>query len=139
MESEFEIIRETCKAINYIRDKEFNHKNDFIKLSEGIYEGKSNLRQNSIRFICVNILNKNSKPRNLNYSGNFEFIIIGDFNDRIELVEGASEALTSFYIETEILPTIRPINEHFLVENIEKYKKNLSKSIIIYDRERNIH
>ncbi len=131
-------IREICLRIDSYELFDFNHKVDFLRLAEKVQRGKIDLAQNSVRFILANILKDNRTPRNLNYSGFFELIVIGEFEDRVRLVEDVSSALTEFYIDTEILPRIRPINEDYIQENLEKYLKIIEKTVIIYDRERNI-
>lgn len=131
-------IREKAKRINNLEIIDFNFKEDFLTLAEKIQYGKVNLAQNSVGFILANILDENKNPRNLNYSGFFELLVIGDFENRVQLVEEVATALTDFYISTEILPRIRPINEDYLQENLGEYLRVINKSAIIYDRERNI-
>lgn len=132
------IIRESSPRINSYELFDFNHKANFLRLAEKVQRGKINLAQNSVRFILANILKDDRAPRNLNYSGFFELIVIGEFEDRVQLVEDVSSALTEFYIDTEILPRIRPINEDYIQENLKKYLEIIEKTVIIYDRERNI-
>ena len=131
-------IREVTINITELNDSYFNYKDNFVYLSMDIQNGKLGLRHNSIRFVLANILDQVGQPRNLNYTGYFELIVVGDFGDRLRLVEEVAESLTNFYIETEILPRIRSINENYLIENIERYDDLLKKTIKLYDREKNI-
>lgn len=138
LESGIETIRRLSVSVTELQQFGFNYKNDFIRLAENIQFGKSNLLTNSVRFILADILDKDGIPRNLNYAGYFELIVIGDFENRVRLVEEVADSLTNFYIETEILPRIRPVNEEYLTSNMEKYEKLLKKATKLYDRERNI-
>lgn len=131
-------IRQLSRNVTGLQEFQFNYRNDFIRLAENTQAGKINLSTNSVRFILANILDNNGIPRNLNYAGYFELIIIGDFENRVRLVEEVAEALTNFYINTEILPRIRPINENYLSENMDKYEEIIRKTTKIYDREENI-
>jgi hypothetical protein len=138
LESGIETIRRLAVSVTELQQYEFNYKNDFIGLAENIQFGKSNLLTNSVHFILADILDKDEIPRNLNYAGYFELIVIGDFGNRVRLVEEVAESLTNFYINTEILPRIRPINEEYLSAHMEKYEKLLKKTTKLYDREENI-
>jgi len=131
-------IRQLSRNVTELQEFQFNYRNDFIRLAENTQAGKINLLTNSVRFILANILDNNGVPRNLNYAGYFELIVIGDFENRVRLVEEVADALTNFYIDTEILPRIRPINESYLIENMDKYEEILIKTAKIYDREENI-
>ena len=131
-------IRQLSRNVTELQEFQFNYRNDFIRLAESTQEGKTNLLTNSVRFILANILDNDGIPRNLNYAGYFELIVIGDFENRVRLVEEVADALTNFYIDTEILPRIRPINESYLSENMEKYEEIIRKTAKIYDREENI-
>ncbi|WP_418509258.1 hypothetical protein [Corallibacter sp.] len=131
-------IRQLSRNVTVLQEFEFNYRNDFVRLAENTQAGKINLSTNSVRFILANILDNNGIPRNLNYAGYFELIVIGDFENRVRLVEEVAEALTNFYINTEILPRIRPINENYLSENMDKYEEIIRKTTKIYDREENI-
>ena len=133
-----ENIRRLSLSVTELQQFGFNYKNDFIRLSENIQSGKINLITNSVRFILADILDKDGIPRNLNYAGYFELIVIGDFENRVRLVEEVANSLTNFYIDTEILPRIRPINEEYLSTNMEKYNKLIKKTTRLYDREENI-
>lgn len=138
LETGIETIRRLSVSVTELRQYGFNYKNDFIGLAENIQFGKSNLLTNSVSFILADILDKEGIPRNLNYAGYFELIVIGDFGNRVRLVEEVAESLTNFYIDTEILPRIRPINEEYLSANMEKYQNLLKKTTKLYDREENI-
>jgi hypothetical protein len=138
LETGIETIRRFAVSVTELRQYGFNYKNNFIGLAENIQFGKSNLLTNSVRFILADILDKDGIPRNLNYAGYFELIVIGDFGNRVRLVEEVAESLTNFYIDTEILPRIRPINEEYLSTNMEKYENLLKKTTKLYDREENI-
>ncbi len=131
-------IRQLSRNVTELQEFQFNYRNDFIRLAENTQAGKTNLLTNSVRFILANILDNNGVPRNLNYAGYFELIVIGDFENRVRLVEEVADALTNFYIDTEILPRIRPINESYLSENMDKYEEIIRKTAKIYDREENI-
>ncbi|MEP6262762.1 MAG: hypothetical protein ABJ092_14395 [Gillisia sp.] len=133
-----ENIRHLSLDVNRLDQFRFNHKEDFIILARNIQYGKIDLVSNSVRFILADILNKNSVPRNLNYSGYFELIVIGDFENRVRLVEEVADSLTNFYINTEILPKIRPINEGYLSDNFDQYEKLIKRTTKLYDREENI-
>jgi hypothetical protein len=138
LETGIETIRKLSVSVTELEQYGFNYKNDFIELAENIQFGKSDLLTNSVRFILADILDKDGIPRNLNYVGYFELIVIGDFESRVRLVEEVAQSLTNFYIDTEILPRIRPINEEYLSSNLEKYEKLLKKTTKLYDREENI-
>jgi len=138
LETAIKTIRQLSVSVTELRQYRFNYKNNFIGLSENIQFGKADLLTNSVRFILADILDKDGIPRNLNYAGYFELIIIGDFGNRVRLVEEVAESLTNFYIDTEILPRIRPINEEYLSVNMEEYEKLLKKTTKLYDREENI-
>lgn len=131
-------IRQLSRNVTEIQGFQFNYRNDFVRLARNTQAGKINLSTNSVRFILANILDNNGIPRNLNYAGYFELIVIGDFENGVRLVEEVAEALTNFYIKTEILPRIRPINENYLSENMDKYEELIRKTMKIYDREKNI-
>lgn len=133
-----ENIRRLSVNVTELQQFGFNHEVDFIRLSQNIQHGKIELETNSVRFILANILNKDGKPRNLNYAGYFELIVIGDFENRVRLVEEVANSLTNFYIETEILPKIRPINEDYLIANFKDYEKMIKTTTKLYDREENI-
>lgn len=138
LENGIETIRRLSVKVTELQQYNFNYKNAFIELAENIQSGKSNLLTNSVRFILADILDKDGIPRSLNYTGYFELIVIGDFENRVGLVEEVAHSLTNFYIDTEILPSIRPINEEYLTSNMEKYEKLLKKTTKLYDREKNI-
>lgn len=138
LDERIEIIRRLSINITEFQQFEFNYKEDFLRLSRNIQHGKIELETNSVRFILANILDKDRTPRNLNYAGYFELIVIGDFENRVRLVEEVADSLTNFYIDTEILPKIRPINEDYLNTNFEDYKKIINTTAKLYDREENI-
>jgi hypothetical protein len=138
LESSIFYIRRTSLPITNFRDETFNYKDDFFDLSSRIQDGKLDLTSNSVRFMLAKILNSELTPRNLNYTGYFELIVIGDFESEVNLVEEVANSLTTFYLNTEILPRIRPINENYLRENIEKYNDIINKTVLIYDREESI-
>ena len=138
LESGIETIRQLSINVTELRQYEFNYKNNFLGLAENIQFGKVDLLTNSVRFILADILDKDGIPRNLNYAGYFELIVVGDFESRVRLVEEVAESLTNFYIDTEILPRIRPVNEEYLTANMEKYENLLKKTTKLYDREENI-
>tara|TARA_R110001583_G_scaffold44966_2_gene142195 strand:- start:4474 stop:4899 length:426 start_codon:yes stop_codon:yes gene_type:complete len=138
LENAIEYIRHLSLSVTGLEQYNFNYKSDFIRLSENIQSGKADLITNSVRFILADILDKDGIPRNLNYAGYFELIVIGDFENRVRLVEEVADSLTNFYIDSEILPRIRPINEEYLSANMEKYEKLIKKTTRLYDREENI-
>jgi hypothetical protein len=138
LESSIFYIRRTSLPITNFRDETFNYKDDFFDLSSRIQDGKLDLTSNSVRFMLAKILSSELTPRNLNYTGYFELIVIGDFESEVNLVEEVANSLTTFYLNTEILPRIRPINENYLRENIEKYNDIINKTVLIYDREESI-
>lgn len=138
LEYGIETIRRLSVSVTELQQYEFNYKNDFIGLAKNIQFSKSNLLTNSVHFILADILDKDGLPRNLNYAGYFELIVIGEFENRVRLVEEVAQSLTNFYIETEILPSIRPINKEYLTSNMEKYEKLLKKTTKLYDREKSI-
>jgi hypothetical protein len=133
-----ENIRRLSINVTELEQFQFNYKEDFIRLSRNIQNGKIELQTNSVRFILANILDKDGKPRNLNYAGYFELIVIGDFENRVRLVEEVANSLTNFYIDTEILPKIRPINEDYFSTNFEEYEKIINTTTKLYDRDENI-
>lgn len=105
----------------------------FKWLSSAIYAGKARLRKNSVRFIIVNILDRNRRVRNIHREPLFDVYVIGEFRKTFTPVLSVAETFSTFYLEMGVLPNIIPIPKHTLIPDSRIFNK-LKNCVLLYER-----
>lgn len=116
-----------------ISDIDGNSISIFKWLSSEIYEGKSQLKSNSIQFIILKILTKQKQTIDIKRRDHFDVYVVGNFRKIFSPVLQIAETFATLYSEIGVLPNIVPV-PIYLIKNNKEILYNLKNGVLLYER-----
>ena len=106
----------------------------FKWLANSIQEGKRPLKNDTVDFIVLKILNKNLALYRFDKKPLFDVYVIGTFRTYFHPAYNVAQAFAEFYLEMGVLPNIISVPKKELMENTKEYANKLRNGILIYER-----
>lgn len=126
-----ELVLTNTHRIEEIDDR---HIEPFRSLANSIYEGKANLRINTVDFIVGKILDENKRVYIFEAKQSFDVYVIGTFRKLFNPTYKVAEAFTEFYLEMGILPNIIAVPRHNLMKYPKVFTSKIRNGVLIYER-----
>ena len=130
-----EIILGHTIPIEYIDD---NRIEPFRELSRSIYDGKAELKINTVDFIVAKLLGRNKRVYTFDRKESFDVYVFGTFRKYFTPTYKVAEAFAHFYMEIGIMPNIKAVPKHILMNNIKGYVNRIRGGVLIYERRRGL-
>ena len=106
----------------------------FKQLSNSVIEGKRPLKENTVDFIVIKVLNRNLSVYRFEKKPSFDVYVIGTFRSYFNPTFKVSQAFAEFYLEMGVLPNIISVPKKDLMENTKEYANKLRNGILLYER-----
>nr|WP_294858394.1 hypothetical protein [uncultured Fluviicola sp.] len=106
----------------------------FKWLFELITQGKKPLKENTIDYIVLKVLNQNLRIYKFDKKPSFDVYVIGTFTTYFNPTFKVSQAFAEFYLEMGVLPNIISVPKKQLMQNTREYSNKLRNGILLYER-----
>lgn len=126
-----ELILDHTVPITQIED---NLIEPFRMLSYLIYDGKINLKINTVDFIIAKLIGRDNRIYRFNKKDSFDVYVLGTFRTYFSPTFNVAKTFANFYLEHGIMPNIISVPKHILMNNTKTYVNKIRGGVLVYER-----